>query len=140
MFLSKPMRPMVQVKAEEVDELSSSPKTEEKPQTTTTKEYGSNGALEAVNQMLASLLMRKEKGQDLLVWKPKKNHGGGRRKLSSERYLQTDSGLQLTRETHKNDCVINPRCPGVDCTCPGIDSKWHPDMRKSKPGQFSGDA
>ena len=36
------------------------------------KEYGSNGALEVVNQMLASLLMRKEKGQDLLVWKPKK--------------------------------------------------------------------
>ena len=54
------------------DELSSSPETEEKPQTTTTKEYGSNGALEAVNQMVASLLMRKEKGQDLLVWKPKK--------------------------------------------------------------------
>ena len=54
------------------DELSSSPETEEKPQTTTTKEYGSNGALEVVNQMLASLLMRKEKGQDLLVWKPKK--------------------------------------------------------------------
>ena len=52
-----------------------SPKTEEKPQTTTTKEYGSNGALVAVNQMLALLLMRKEKGQDLLVWKPKKIHG-----------------------------------------------------------------
>ena len=37
------------------------------------KEYGSNGALEVVNQMLALLLMRKEKGQDLLVWKPKKS-------------------------------------------------------------------
>jgi len=67
------MRPTVQVKAEEVDELSSSPKMEEKPQNMMMKEYGSNGALEAVNQMLASLLMRKEKGQDLLVWKPKKS-------------------------------------------------------------------
>ena len=70
------MRPTVQVKAEEADELSSSPKTEEKPQTMMMKEYGSNGALEAVNQMLALLLMRKEKGQDLLVWKPKKIHSG----------------------------------------------------------------
>ena len=49
------------------EELSSSPETEEKLQTMTTKEYGSNGALEAVNQMLDSLLMRKEKGQDLLL-------------------------------------------------------------------------
>lgn len=69
-FLSKPTRPTVQVKAEDADELSSSSETEEKPQTTTkkkksktsadesTKEYGSNGALEAVNQTLASLLMR----------------------------------------------------------------------------------
>jgi len=53
------MWPTVQVKAEEVDELSSSPKTEEKPQTMMMKEYGSNGALEVVNQMLALLLMRK---------------------------------------------------------------------------------
>ena len=37
------------------------------------KEYGSNGELEVVNQMLALLLMRKERGQDLLVWKPKKS-------------------------------------------------------------------
>ena len=70
------MRPTVQVKAEEADELSSSPKTEEKPQTMMMKEYGSNGALEAVNQMLALLLMRKEKGQDLLVCKPKEIHSG----------------------------------------------------------------
>jgi len=53
------MWPMVQVKEEEADELSSSPKTEEKLQTMMMKEYGSNGELEVVNQMLALLLMRK---------------------------------------------------------------------------------
>jgi hypothetical protein len=59
--------------------------------------------------------------------------------LSVDQYKRTGLGQWLTMSSIKNTCSFNPRCPGVNPSCPVADLSCRPDMRESTTGQFSVD-